>query len=112
MNEIPVQCLSAGEVEANLVVSPVPLSFWGGFNVMTGAVIDRGHPAFGQVLTGRILAMGMGRPLEPGTYYVGIKNNNSPSTTMNYTLRSRGIGAAYTIPIVDLPFGGGAATNA
>jgi predicted aconitase with swiveling domain len=45
MNEIPVQCVSAGEVEAALIVSPEPLSFRGGFNVMTGAVIDRGHPA-------------------------------------------------------------------
>lgn len=61
MNEIQVQCVSAGEVEALLIVSPEPLSFWGGFNVMTGAVIDRGHPAFGQVLAGRILAMPSGR---------------------------------------------------
>jgi len=61
--------------------------------------------------TGRILAMGMGRPLEPGTYYVGIKNNNAGTTTMSYTLRSRGIGAGYTIPIVDLPYSGGVVTN-
>src|SRR5262245_31011397 len=59
--EIPVQCVSAGEVEAQLIVSPEPLSLWGGFSVTTGAVIDRSHPAYGQVLTGRILAMPSGR---------------------------------------------------
>jgi predicted aconitase with swiveling domain len=61
VSEISVQCVSAGEVEAALVVSPEPLSLWGGFNVVTGAVIERGHPAFGQILTGRILAMPSGR---------------------------------------------------
>src|SRR5262245_7820548 len=59
--EVPVQCVSAGEVEAPLIVSLEPLSLWGGFNVTTGAVIERGHPAFGQTLTGRILAMPSGR---------------------------------------------------
>jgi predicted aconitase with swiveling domain len=53
--------VSAGEVEAPLILSLEPLSLWGGFSVTTGAVIDRGHPAFGQVLTGRILAMPSGR---------------------------------------------------
>ena len=61
MTEIPVVCVSAGEVEAPLILSLEPLSLWGGFSVTTGAVIDRGHPAFGQVLTGRILAMPSGR---------------------------------------------------
>jgi predicted aconitase with swiveling domain len=61
VSEIPVRCVSAGEVEATLIVSLEPLSLWGGFNVTTGAVIDRGHPAFGQILTGRILAMPSGR---------------------------------------------------
>jgi predicted aconitase with swiveling domain len=61
VSEIPVQCVSAGEVEATLIVSPEPLSLWGGFSVTTGAVIDRSHPAFGRILTGCILAMPSGR---------------------------------------------------
>ncbi len=59
---------------------------------------------------GRILAMGMGRPLEPGTYYVGVYNPWWPEP-MNYTLLSRGIGDGFTIPVVDLPFDGGIVSN-
>jgi hypothetical protein len=53
---------------------------------------------------GRILALGLNRPLEPGTYYVGIRNTGT--TNMNYTIRSRGIGAPYSIPIYELPYVG------
>lgn len=59
---------------------------------------------------GRILAMGMGRPLEPGLYYVGV-SNASPTVATTYALQSRGIGAGFVIPVVDLPFGEGVATN-
>jgi len=59
---------------------------------------------------GRILAMGMGRPLQPGTYYIGVFNSSFPAP-VSYTLSSRGIGAGFTIPVVDLPFGGGSITN-
>ncbi len=54
----------------------------------------------------RTLAVGMGCPLEPGTYYVGILNGGS--TDANYTLWSRGIGPSYAIPVETLPFAGGA----
>jgi large repetitive protein len=59
---------------------------------------------------GRILAMGMGLPLEPGRYYVGVRNL-TPSTNATYTIMSRGIGGPYSIPVIDLPFTGGSATN-
>jgi hypothetical protein len=60
---------------------------------------------------GRILAMGMGRPLEPGTYYVGIYNPGFPTNGITYSICSRGIGPGFAIPVVDLPFVGGYATN-
>ena len=59
---------------------------------------------------GRILAMGMGQPLEPGTYYVGVKGGSSAFPT-SYTLVSRGIGQGMSIPVADLPFAGGALVN-
>jgi len=59
---------------------------------------------------GRILAMGMGRPLQPGTYYIGVYNSSFPGP-VSYTLNSRGIGDGFTIPVLDLPFGGGSITN-
>ncbi len=60
---------------------------------------------------GRILAMGMGRPLEAGVYYVGVLNKTATTNLMSYTLSSRGIGTNLSIPVVDLPFAGGTATN-
>jgi large repetitive protein len=57
---------------------------------------------------GRILAMGAGRPLEPGTYYIGVVNN-ATSSPMSYTLLSRGIGPGLAVSIVDLSFAGGSA---
>jgi hypothetical protein len=48
---------------------------------------------------GRILAMGMGQPLEAGTYYIGVINA-SGSTPMTYTLLSRGIGGGLSLPVV------------
>lgn len=58
----------------------------------------------------RILAVGMGRPLQPGSYYVGV-NNSQGSSPMSYTIASRGIGAGYAIPVIDLPFTGGTSTH-
>lgn len=59
---------------------------------------------------GRIFAVGMNRPLEPGTYYVGVKapTGNAP---MTYSLLSRGIGGSFTIPVMPLAFNGGSHTN-
>jgi hypothetical protein len=59
---------------------------------------------------GRILAMGMGQPLEPGTYYAGVFNS-TPSNTLSYSILSRGIGPGLSLPVVDLAFTGGSATN-
>lgn len=59
---------------------------------------------------GSILACGMGRPLEPGKYYVAVYNGSSPAPA-SWTLISRGIGDGFAIPVVDLPFDGGSVTN-
>ena len=47
--------------------------------------------------------MGMGNPLSPGTYYVGVINSGG-TAPMTYTIASRGIGTNFSIPILDLPF--------
>lgn len=46
-----------GTASGRLVVSPAPLSFWGGYDAATGEVIDRRHPLSGQRLAGCILAL-------------------------------------------------------
>jgi hypothetical protein len=70
---------------------------------------ERSLSATGEYEDGRILAMGMGRPLEPGRYYVGILNGGG-SEAMGCSLVSRGIGSPYSIPVTDLAFTGGNAT--
>jgi large repetitive protein len=59
---------------------------------------------------GQILEMGMGNPLQPGTYYAGVISTAGTSP-INYTLTSRGIGTNMTIPIVSLPFTNGIVTT-
>ena len=49
----------------------------------------------GQYESGWVVAMGMGNPLQAGTYYVGVVNT-SGSTPMSYSLSSRGIGTNFT----------------
>ena len=60
---------------------------------------------------GRILAVGMGNPLSPGTYYIGVQNGYSGNTPMSYTLVSRGIGDGLAIPVQDLAFTGGSVSS-
>jgi hypothetical protein len=58
------------------------------------------------------LIMGMGSPLEAGTYYVGVSRatNSSDNTPMSYTLESRGIGdsgSSFPIQVQELAYAGG-----
>ncbi len=46
-----------GEAEGKALVSHESLSFWGGFDFNTGAIIDRHHPLNGVNAAGRILAV-------------------------------------------------------
>lgn len=52
---------AVGEAEAPALVLSQPLSFWGGVEVETGAIIDRAHPDVGRIVAGRILVMSCGR---------------------------------------------------
>ena len=65
----------------------------------------------GQYESGWVVAMGMGNPLQPGTYYVGVINNNTGTNLISYSLESRGIGTNFTIPVTPLAFNNGIITN-
>lgn len=47
----------AGAVTGELLVSAEPLSFWGGYDQVTGNIIDQRHPLAGQCAAGKILAV-------------------------------------------------------
>jgi large repetitive protein len=80
----------------------------------TGLTNDPGNvPVGGQ----RFLAVkGPNRPLVPGTYYVGVLTGAAQPAAgslrkASYTLRSRGIGAGYAIPVQALDLANGVANS-
>jgi predicted aconitase with swiveling domain len=58
---LTARTLVEGGAEGVIALWSTPLSFWGGFDASNGEVIDRSHPAFGELIGGRILAMPSGR---------------------------------------------------
>jgi len=50
-----------GNVKGKALVSKIPLSFWGGVDVKTGAVVDVHHDLCGSVITGKVLFIPAGR---------------------------------------------------
>jgi len=53
--------LLPGTASGPVLVLGEPLSFWGGVDPVTGAIIDRRHPQHGTSVTGTILVMPAGR---------------------------------------------------
>jgi len=53
--------LVAGTAEGETLVLDEPLSFWGGVDPATGAIIDVHHPQRGANVAGRVLVMPSGR---------------------------------------------------
>ena len=51
------QTIVPGTAGGRLLWSREPLSFWGGYDQLTGEIIDRRHPLSGQMAVGRILAL-------------------------------------------------------
>ncbi len=50
-----------GAATGPALVLDAPLSFWGGLDVATGAIISHTHPDRGQIVTGRILVLPSGK---------------------------------------------------
>jgi cis-L-3-hydroxyproline dehydratase len=45
------------EVSGRLIVTSEPLSFWGGYDPLTGVITDRTHPLLGVKVAGAVLAL-------------------------------------------------------
>ena len=58
-----------------------PLSFWGGLDPVTGRIVDRHHPQFGECIKGRKLVMDRtrGSTSSPGTLVEAIRLGNGPA---------------------------------
>jgi len=67
MSAISAVTLVPGTAAGAVFVLVEPLSFWGGLDAATGAIIDRWHPQCGEVLTGKVLLMERGRGSSSGS---------------------------------------------
>lgn len=67
MSAVSAVTLVPGAAAGEVFVLAEPLSFWGGLDATTGAIIDRWHPQCGAVLTGRVLLMERGRGSSSGS---------------------------------------------
>lgn len=73
--------LHSGTAEAAAIRLDEPLSFWGGFDPVTGTIIDGAHPQVGQSLAGRIVVMpgSRGSSGTPGVLAEAIRAATGPA---------------------------------
>ena len=55
------QVMIAGDADGEVLVLTEPISFWGGIDETTGAIVDVHHPQHGESVAGRVLVMPTGR---------------------------------------------------
>jgi hypothetical protein len=68
--------ISPGKVEGEALVSSEPIGFYGGIDINTGVVIEKGHPLEGQKVTDKILVFPQGKGSTVGSYVIyGIQKN-------------------------------------
>ena len=68
--------ISPGKTEGVAIVSPEPIGFYGGIDIKTGIVIEKGHPLEGKSVTGKILVFPSGKGSTVGSYVIyGLKKN-------------------------------------
>lgn len=77
--------ISPGKTEGVAIVSLEPIGFYGGIDIKTGVVIEKGHPLEGKSVTGKILVFPSGKGSTVGSYVIyGLKKNGvAPSGIIN-----------------------------
>ncbi len=60
--------ISGGSARGEVLLSPDPLSFYGGFDLSRGVVTERGHPLEGRSVAGRVLVFPTGKGSTVGSY--------------------------------------------
>ena len=68
MRHLEGRVIKAGRCEGEALVSPEPLSFFGGVDAETGRVIEPGHPLEGQSIAGRVLVFPTAKGSTVGSY--------------------------------------------
>jgi len=68
--------ISPGKVEGKAIVSKEPIGFYGGIDIKTGIVIEKGHPLEGKCVTDKILVFPCGKGSTVGSYVIyGLEKN-------------------------------------
>ena len=77
--------ISPGKTQGFALVSQEPVSFYGGIDVNTGIVIEKGHELEGQCVKDKILVFPQGKGSTVGSYVLyGLKKNGvAPKAIIN-----------------------------
>ena len=68
--------ISPGKAEGVALVSPDPIGFYGGIDLNTGVVIEKGHPLEGKCVKDTILVFPNGKGSTVGSYVIyGLQRN-------------------------------------
>ncbi|MBW2261090.1 MAG: DUF126 domain-containing protein [Deltaproteobacteria bacterium] len=79
------RAISAGRASGAALISPEPISFYGGVDPATGVVIEKGHALEGQCIKGRVLVFPSGKGSTVGSYviYALARNGTAPAAMVN-----------------------------
>jgi len=74
-----------GTVQGEALVTPQPISFFGGVDPETGIVVERGHTLEGQCIAGKVLVFPNGKGSTVGSYtlYRLKMNGHAPLAILN-----------------------------
>jgi len=77
--------ISPGKAKGKAIVSTEPIGFYGGIDIKTGIVIEKGHPLEGKSVKDKILVFPCGKGSTVGSYVIyGIKKNGvAPAGIIN-----------------------------
>ena len=62
--------IHSGEASGRAIVSPEPISFFGGLDADSGCISEKGHPLEGQSIAGRVLVFPRGKGSTVGSYVI------------------------------------------
>jgi len=97
--------ISGGYAEGLALVSPEPISFYGGVDPKTGMIVEEGHPLYGERISGKILIFPHGKGSTVGSYIILrlAKRGLAPKAIINsYAEPIVAVGAIISdIPMVD-----------
>jgi len=70
-----------GRAEAAALVADEPISFWGGYDYLTGEITDRRHSLYGENAAGKVLAVPFTRGSSTTTAVLmeALRNNTAPA---------------------------------